>query len=195
MRNRKKCNFFSRLTKEENFFFLQVSHSKCSYLTIQKFELIWFLDLQKLRIRELGGKTRETEVVNVWWSCANTSKGGNRGSSHFMVQKRWLFFACKILSWKISLSAYSIFNADIFYVLIFFRKSKMLILGSKEGWIGILDMINNKVIWILLSHKYDEVFFNFCSFFKYFSCCFSNNLSYFKQSFLRCFSSINCIDF
>ena len=157
MRNRKKCNFFSRLTKEENFFFYKFLTASAVTWLFRSLNLIWFLDLQKLRIRELGGKTRETEVVNVWWSCANTSKGGNRGSSHFMVQKRWLFFACKILSWKISLSAYSIFNADIFY-LIFFRKSKMLILGSKEGWIGILDMINNKVIWILLSHKYDEVF-------------------------------------
>ena len=150
----KNAIFFQDLLRKKTFF-LQVSHSKCSYLTIQKFELIWFLDLQKLRIRELGGKTRETEVVNVWWSCANTSKGGNRGSSHFMVQKRWLFFACKILSWKISQCI--LFLTQTFFFK-FFRKSKMLILGSKEGWIGILDMINNKVIWILLSHKYDEVF-------------------------------------
>ena len=67
MRNRKKCNFFSRLTKEENFF----STSFSQQVQLPDYSVVWidfFLDIQKLRIKELGGKT--TEVVNV--VCANT---------------------------------------------------------------------------------------------------------------------------
>ena len=50
-----------------------------------------------------------------------------------MVQKRWLFFACKILSWKISLSAYSIFNADIFLCTEILQKIKNANFGIKGG--------------------------------------------------------------
>ena len=65
----------------------------------------------RVRIHQKG----ETGGVVILWS----KKGGYSLLVKFFLGK--------------SLSAYSIFNPDIFYVLKFFRKSKMLILGSKEG--------------------------------------------------------------
>ena len=68
MRNqKKKCYFFQDLQRKKTFF----STSFSQQVQLPDYSVVWidfFLDIQKLRIRELGGKT--TEVVNV--VCANT---------------------------------------------------------------------------------------------------------------------------